>query len=730
MALERLKPGDWARFERFASQFLSLDYPALRTTANAAGDLGRDSELFSPDGDPSTLLQYSVTANWPAKIRQTAKRIRENFKNASILVYATNQVIGAKADELKKELRTTQKLVLDVHDRSWFIDRLRGDERCKIAEELAVDIVDPYLAGREVIETKALTLDNYEAKAAVVHLELQWEDDSRAKGLTKLSFDALVKSVMRETSSENRMTISAVRAAVHKLLPSHSANILDVQVDAALERLDKRAIRHWRQTNEVCLTHDELLRVRAALLEKEAKNSKLVSEITETIREYFDSPISESATLSLCTRIRRVLDSFLLRKGEEFAAAVAQGASVAPRDDSLDVVVTNDFSAFPDDTNLGANAVNAVRSSISEILQRASPEVQKYLRSTSDGYTLFAFLRAVPDVQKVVEKIFRNGEIWLDTSVLLPVLAETLLPANEQLVSRLLRAAREAGMRLYVTDGVIEEVERHINRCITYVRMPSSAWVGTVPFLASSHALTGKRTLTFASWTENFCGSERPRDDLKDYFLTEWGIVLQNLHEEVDKSPQSLRWEVERIWRGAHEARRSRGPFDHDPTIVDRLIKHDVECFLGVIAKRKSSTSSNLGYAQWWLSFDKTIRDLEKKLLESLGSDAPKAPVMSPDFLANYLSMGPVRSFIGKESEANIPVTMFDVIPAFIPAELVQIADEARKNILGANERLLRRKLRDALDSAKQRPGEFSAGGLAVIRANIENALTRSRGQS
>jgi hypothetical protein len=36
-------------------------------------------------------------------------------------------------------------------------------------------------------------------------------------------------------------------------------------------------------------------------------------------------------------------------------------------------------------------------------------------------------LRAVPDVQKVVQQIFRNGQIWLDTSFLLPVIAESLL---------------------------------------------------------------------------------------------------------------------------------------------------------------------------------------------------------------------------------------------------------------------------------------------------------------
>ena len=138
---------------------------------------------------------------------------------------------------------------------------------------------------------------------------------------------------------------------------------------------------------------------------------------------------------------------------------------------------------------------------------------------------------------------------------------------------------------------------------------------------------------------------------------------------------------------------------------------------------RSSNAASELGYAHWWLTFDKTVRDFEAKLFESLGSAAPKAPVMSPDFLANYLAIGPMRSRVSKATEASIPVAMMEVLPAFVPAELVQIADDFRKTVTGVDERLLKRKLRDALDSGKRRPGVFTTGGFAAVRGNIERAL-------
>jgi len=75
LALEQLKPSDWARFERFASQFLVFYYTQIRSVAAASGDLGRDAELFSPEGDASVLIQYSVTERWAQKVKQTARRI-------------------------------------------------------------------------------------------------------------------------------------------------------------------------------------------------------------------------------------------------------------------------------------------------------------------------------------------------------------------------------------------------------------------------------------------------------------------------------------------------------------------------------------------------------------------------------------------------------------------------------------------------------------------------------
>lgn len=238
----------------------------------------------------------------------------------------------------------------------------------------------------------------------------------KGKRLTKLCYEGLVKSVLRETSSEKRQKTQAVRDAVRRLLPGIPPETVDTYANSALDRLDKKAVRRWRAEDEVCLSHEEVLRVREGLASKEVQDNALIVELRQTLSDYFDEVPQLTALDSLSVRARRVLDQLLLKKGEEFASAVANSRTVTITGDALETIVTNDFGTHKDETGLGDDAVRAVRLAVVEILQRSGPQVQRYLREIADGYTLFGFLRAVPDVQKVVQKLFSEGEIWIDTS--------------------------------------------------------------------------------------------------------------------------------------------------------------------------------------------------------------------------------------------------------------------------------------------------------------------------
>lgn len=155
LALERLRPSDWEHFEELSSAFLASDFPSLRTMASPSGDGGRDSELFSPIGDNTITVQYSVTKSWETKVTNTFERISEALSGVQVLIYMSNQVIGAKADDLKRKGIKKYGIFLDVRDRNWFLERYESDDnKYKAACYLSDLIARPFLEGEELIEKK------------------------------------------------------------------------------------------------------------------------------------------------------------------------------------------------------------------------------------------------------------------------------------------------------------------------------------------------------------------------------------------------------------------------------------------------------------------------------------------------------------------------------------------------------------------------------------------------
>ena len=553
LALERLEPHQWKLFEDFASKFLASYYPDLRTVASSSGDRGHDAELFSSSGSVKVVLQFSIARDWHRKILQTATRIQETLPDTQILVYVTNQSILASADDIKIKLRNEHGLVLDVHDMSWFLDRLSSDSAREIAsEDLAKRIVDPFLSGRGVLSHSAPTLTSIEYQAALTFLQLQWEDDTRAKGLTRLSFEALVRTTLRNTDSNARVSRTEIYSKLLDLLPSHDFNRIEQLVDSALSRLSKGPIRHWRKRDEFCLSFEETQRVQERLARLEVANSKL----DENVRIELERLGCLSKDIDVLSKVGRFsIDNFMLERGEMFATAVAKetidGLGIEELRTAVDKTTQQELSSWP--VARRDEAKFLVFSSIRELMTNPPEEVQSHLRAKADACTIFAFLGQTPDVQSAVSKMFAHGIIWLDTTIILPLFAETLITNGEGRFTKMVNVASRAGLNLRVTPGVIEEVERHMNQCLTYVRSSHNEWIGRIPFLVDAYLRSGRSLMAFGGWIETFEGQDRPEQDLAEYLEEFFRIQREGLEEDESGAAQDVRNLVQETWHNAHD---------------------------------------------------------------------------------------------------------------------------------------------------------------------------------
>lgn len=712
-ALERIEPSQWERFEQFASAFLSSEFPTIRTVASASGDKGRDAELFQPEGNPTTVLQYSVTESWAAKIRDTVKKIKKNHPDAKEIIYVTNQAIGAKCDDLRSEVRKGG-LILDVRDRSFFLDRFEGNSRLeKLAEALANEIVNPLLQDNEIIERRALALTAGESRAALVFLEMQWEDDTRDKGLTKTAFDALVRTALRGTAyPESVLPRAAIHEAVLDLLPARDQAFVLRETDKALSRLTKHFIRHMAKDDTFCLTFEERERLKERLTEVEIDDQSLRQELIDIVSAVAPDRISGNSEIvkELAANSRVALEKFLLQRGEMFAHALHTGQLSKLGLDLVQEVVENHLRSTNSELRNDEQNTQVICATVEHSLRVSSPTISKHLRSLADSYTLFAFLRETPDIQSAVQKMFSSGEIWLDTSILLPLFAEDLLEDDDSSqFRRLIRTAIDVGLKLRVTPGVIEEVERHVNRSLACSSADRAAWKGAIPYLFAYYITSGAPQASFSAWTKKFIGKARPEDDIIDFLRDEFKIEVTDISNDAEKAPSSIKGAIKEHWLRIHAQRRKGAEFD--PMLSHRLADHDSQNFLGVLVRRSTSSENALGYSSWWLTLDNQAFGVAQAVSKETG-ERLSSPVMSADFLANYLAFGPLREHVARKHPEGLPVALDPNLVEYLTPDLIALASAVREQHAGESERIIRREVRDALDNARRRQGLITKRGL------------------
>jgi hypothetical protein len=705
LALDRIQPHDWEIFEELSSSFLVSEFSQLRTMAHPAGDGGRDSELFQCESKSFIAFQYSVSSDWKSKIRRTVVRITDNFKDIRIIIYLTNQQIGGQADELKREI-LEKGISLDIRDKNWFLERaLLGDERLFAAERIIDKIARPYLVDEKIISKESSPLTSNEAKAALLYLGLQLQDDNTNKGLTKLSFDALVRSVLRSTNSENRLSRKIIQERIIKILPSTDQNTIFDKIDSALKRLTKRYIRHWVKEDEFCLTYEEHQRILVRLAENENEISVFNKEIIEKCEKcLIDNGITSSENIEeLSKRVPRIIESILNSKGELFVTAVITNNMDKIENSSITDIIINDLSKYPPQTNITEHLPKILLGVINVIFSQPSQSTNQYLKRLSNSYTLFSFLRETPDIQSATSKLFSHGAIWLDTTVLLPAIAEQL-KENEQdrKLLNLFKACSNIGIELFVTPGVLDEIIAHMKLAINCSHYHYSSWKGRIPYLYNSYLETGKSPLEFSKWISLFKGDERPAEDISLFLHGVYNINKNELSTENLDIDEEIIWVIRDCWTAEHQKRRQQNQLQNDnPT--DQLIKHDVETYLGIIALRQKEDVSELGYKNWLLTFDKTAWYIRDKLRNEYKAKQTPSPLMSIDYLIRNISFSPNRNLLSKNEHDLFPIILDIEMSESMPINIMEISNEVRKENEGLPEYVIRRKVRDAIDKARRK---------------------------
>lgn len=153
---------------------------------------------------------------------------------------------------------------------------------------------------------------------------------------------------------------------------------------------------------------------------------------------------------------------------------------------------------------------------------------------------------------------------------------------------------------------------------------------------------------------------------------------------------------------------------------MNRLSRHDTENYVGVIEQRKQEKASPFGYSAWWLTLDRSAFIIADLLSKDFGITAPDSPAMSIDFLSQYLTLGPIRVRVNKDSARTLPIVFEPHLVRFLTPDLLKEADGIRTEMKDLPERVIRRRVRDHMDEARRRIGPMAKRGVDAFFEEIE----------
>ncbi len=120
---------------------------------------------------------------------------------------------------------------------------------------------------------------------------------------------------------------------------------------------------------------------------------------------------------------------------------------------------------------------------------------------------------------------------------------------------------------------------------------------------------------------------------------------------------------------------------------------------------------------------DRTAFALGRELKSRLGDEAPMSPALNPDFLSQFLRLGPLRTAVERELRVNLPIVSGISRLDLVPKRLIEEAEGIRARHGDASDRVVQRRVRDALNEARAAVGPEAVAGLRAAEERVRERL-------
>ncbi|MCX8143638.1 MAG: hypothetical protein N3F62_05185 [Bacteroidia bacterium] len=663
-------------FENFALRFLPLILGYEFMPVGGVKDKGIDglNYIYSRAGFEKNIFQLSTETNTEGKIENSLQKLIDNEIPFDSFVYVTNRAVNNKDTVIDKFVDKFKKPIR-IFDQGWFVTHANHSDA---TINCYYTFIDSYL--HEFNKPgKSYVISNLAGKSELfVFLRQQLEHHRDDLKIDDLLADTLILFGLEGTDPDKDILKTKEELIVSiKEFVKFDPRILSETIDRRLKALSTkpRRIKFHSAKQGYCLPYETRVEIQNRNLADAQLLETFYEQTSEIIKKYLKE--ESVAVRDLTKLIDEVIHSIFYQQGLEFSNYILHGKSQQVIEKDLQDIINSvvDSSSVVDKNK--EKVKTAMLMAIRDIVYNGTIEQKKYFKSLSNTYMMMFLLQWNPQIATYFEAMASKLVIYVCTSILVPALSEYYLTNENKRHWNLLKGASQAGIRLYISDAIIDELMHHFymlrNKYETFFRNNEQVYLNSeaetmyideIMLRAYFYAKSQGKVFNFEDFLSNFVDPDLKtvKDDLISYLKCEFGIVYFN-----DESLKIKISEEEQV------------------KLTNRLIENksqkkaetDSKIILSIYKLREknneTATSGIFGYKTWWLSKDSTTF---KAVTDVFGDKYPVSCYIRPDFLYNYITLAPKKHEVDEMYKEVFPSLLGVNLSFHLPSEVTDFVQE------------------------------------------------------
>jgi len=711
-------------FEKFIQNLFCQLKGANFIPMGGIHDMGIDAALYEETEDQKeykVIYQISIDES-RSKILNTLEALQKNKIQYSELFFVTNGIVR-KQEDIRSDVFKKYHVLLQIYDLNWLEGNVNTNEGTIRTFQI---FVEHYC--HEFLEVgKTRLIEDFEGDARIfIFLRQQMERASAIDNLQSLVLDSLIIFSLEGTDPEANtvMTEEDIEQKIQSIAPVRFERKL------LLERLKilstkPRKIKYHGSQRGYCLPYETRREIQAMNIHDAAVVNAFYSSLCGRIENLSDA--KSFIFEDIKKDVSWIFNEIFKNNGFEFSNFIMNNNS--PQNISQDL-----WRIIEGLINKKYHRREAVfRERLGGVLMRLSrdliysptSEEKEYFSSLSKTYMTLFMLRADPKIAKYLQTIARGLQVFVCSSILIPALSEIFVPEQDRRLWNLLKMARKAGVKFYITSSILDEIVQHIDNKIKeyrdiyegneeiYTDHQSISYIDSILIRGFFYHRMKDPKLTFYHYIDQFVfpnsGWSDKKYELRMFFEEEFEIDFFEREKElldcVDKKDLSLLTDTLEKYK---------------PSKQQAI--NDAKTILMIYTKRHVDGEENngaLGFNSWWLSTDTTTFSAVE---ECLGKNYTPSCYIRPDFLLNFITLSPQKHEIESAYDNIFPCTLGVSLSRHIDGRFTRAIADCLKSHQGFKTSRIRTIIHAEIDQLKS---TFQQQGKAGLKRYIEQLYSK-----